>query len=92
MYKKALGCRVRGLEKCEPLMSMTRSSDKSTGFLCYLINCLSFQNTVFDFEKHLKEIRPSPSEILQANPKLILKFEAGDGRMKREGERLKLSQ
>lgn len=61
VYGKALRCRVREWEKCEALMSMTRSSDKRTGFLCCLINCLSFQNMVFDFKKHLKKVRPSPS-------------------------------
>lgn len=68
-------------------MSMTRLSDKRTGFLCYLINCLSFQNTVFDFEKHLKKIRPSPGEIQQATPKLILRLESGGGRMEWGGGR-----
>lgn len=48
------------MEKCEALMSRTRSSDKRTSFFCYLINCLSFQNTGFDFKKHLKKIRSSP--------------------------------
>lgn len=67
MYRKALRCRVRQWKKCEALMSMTRSSDKRTGFLCYLINCLSFQNMVFDFKKHLKKVRPSPSETTTEN-------------------------
>lgn len=77
MYRKALGCQVKEWKKCEALMSMTRSSDKRPGFHCQLIDCLSFQNTVFDFKKHLKKMRPSLSEIQQP-PKLLLEVGVGN--------------
>lgn len=51
--RKALRSRVRGQKKCEALMSLTRSSDKRTGFLCSPINCLLFK-TVLAFTKPMR--------------------------------------
>lgn len=55
-------------KKCEALCPGPDQMIRGPSFLCCSINCLSFQNIVFDFKKHLKKIRPSPSEIQQQPP------------------------
>lgn len=56
--RKALDSRVGDRKKCEALMSMTRSSDKRTAFLCSPINCLLFK-TVLAFSKRTRMLRQS---------------------------------
>lgn len=63
--QESFGLQGEEWEKCEALCPGPDQVIRGPGFLCCPINCLSFQNIVFDFKKHLKKIRPSPSEIQQ---------------------------